>query len=682
MAEVPTSVLSEHFEHLLSGRRLVAAVFTTFRFEPSFFEQEILPVFFDIPASHIPGIRLAQLEVALRDVEGGIAVYYDHNGIDPSDGGGARLDIARLPIRHQRGVFHPKLAFLLVEKAAENDETSPSRSLIIACMSANLTRAGWWRNVEVCHTEELQAECATRLRDDVIEHLRWLRSHATARNRVDPLENILKFIRATVQRQTRSLDGELHPHFYAGNQSVCAFLKDAGGNALRGMHLEIISPYFDDHGAKPLQSLIEQFKPRSTRVYLPTDDGGAAKVSADAYAAIAALDGVEWASLPASLLRTGKAVDAKVRTVHAKVYRFYSSAPKREILFIGSPNLTTAAHSGSANVECGVLVEIATARRPEPWLTPLTKAVRAFTAPTDDDSASSSSSPLALDFDWSTGLAHAYWDARAASSELTLRASGEYVSTLPLLTPRTWTQLSSEISERIQVFLSKSTLFTSEHSTLPAAILLVQECGMEFKPSLVRELAPADILKYWALLTPEQRHEFIQTHMPYADPFGLGADVDSSPPVLDHSNSLFDRFAGIFHAFDALERATVDALSNGREQNAAGRIFGSTHDSLGSLLDGLAKHPHSHDSKTDGFDIIDRYLITLCAKQCCASIAYAHPNWWMKHEKNVALLHERLSSLKSLRAAIETHSAEMPQFLKWFEFQFLTRARLKTGASS
>ena len=205
---------------------------------------------------------------------------------------------------------------------------------------------------------------------------------------------------------------------------------------------------------------------------------------------------------------------------------------------------------------------------------------------------------------------------------------------------------------------------------------------MEFKPSLVRELSPADILKYWALLTPEQRHEFIQNHMPYADPFGLGADVDSTPPVLDHSHSLFDRFAGIFHAFDELERATVDALSNGREQNAAGRIFGSKHDSLGSLLDGLARYPHSHDSKTDGFDIIDRYLITLCAKQCCASIAHARPDWWMKHEKNVALLHERLSNLKSLRAAIETHSAEMPQFLKWFEFQFLTRARLKTGASS
>ena len=45
MAEIPRAILSEKFEEHLDGRHLVAAVFVTFRFDPEFFEQQVLPVF-------------------------------------------------------------------------------------------------------------------------------------------------------------------------------------------------------------------------------------------------------------------------------------------------------------------------------------------------------------------------------------------------------------------------------------------------------------------------------------------------------------------------------------------------------------------------------------------------------------------------------------------------------------
>lgn len=45
MTEIPHAVLSEKLEELIDGRRLVAAVFITFRFDPEFFEQQVLPVF-------------------------------------------------------------------------------------------------------------------------------------------------------------------------------------------------------------------------------------------------------------------------------------------------------------------------------------------------------------------------------------------------------------------------------------------------------------------------------------------------------------------------------------------------------------------------------------------------------------------------------------------------------------
>ena len=152
MADIPRAVLSEQFEEHLGGRRLLAAVFVTFRFDPEFFEQQVLPVFLDVPTSHAEAIRRVQLEDALKEVRHRVAVYYDQNGLD-ADAKPARLDVSRVPIIHRTGIFHPKNVFALVEELEPDDDGHRAQSLIVACMSANLTRAGWWENVEVCHIE-------------------------------------------------------------------------------------------------------------------------------------------------------------------------------------------------------------------------------------------------------------------------------------------------------------------------------------------------------------------------------------------------------------------------------------------------------------------------------------------------------------------------------------------------
>jgi hypothetical protein len=154
MTDIPRAVLSERFEEHVAGRQLIAAVFLTFTFDPEFFEQQVLPVFLDVPTSHSEAIRRVQLEDALKDVRHRVAVYYDQNGLTP-DAKSARLDISRVPIRHPTGIFHPKNVFALVEETEPDVDGYRAQSLIVACMSANLTRAGWWENVEVCHIEEI-----------------------------------------------------------------------------------------------------------------------------------------------------------------------------------------------------------------------------------------------------------------------------------------------------------------------------------------------------------------------------------------------------------------------------------------------------------------------------------------------------------------------------------------------
>ncbi|MDV6034404.1 MAG: hypothetical protein F9B45_30790 [Phycisphaera sp. RhM] len=177
MPEIPREALSDHFQLRMEGRRLRSAVLTTYQFDPGFFEQEVLPVFVDIPLSHASAIRLLQLEDVIRDLQGEIAVYYDAGGLVVGDAGSAKLDVRYVPIQHN-AIFHPKNVLLLVEDEEPDDEGEYPLSLLIACMSANLTRSGWWENIECCHVEEIAAGDKTRLKDDLSQFLRSVKKRS------------------------------------------------------------------------------------------------------------------------------------------------------------------------------------------------------------------------------------------------------------------------------------------------------------------------------------------------------------------------------------------------------------------------------------------------------------------------------------------------------------------------
>src|SRR5262245_57383490 len=121
MADIPREVLSEHFQALMKGRVLKTGVFLTFRFDPGFFEQEVLPVFLDVPLSHEPAVRLVQLEDAIRERVDHLAVYYDLRGVEAGSTS-AKLDVRRIPVSWSTGFFHPKNVLLLLEDAEPNDQ--------------------------------------------------------------------------------------------------------------------------------------------------------------------------------------------------------------------------------------------------------------------------------------------------------------------------------------------------------------------------------------------------------------------------------------------------------------------------------------------------------------------------------------------------------------------------------
>ena len=681
MSELPRAVLSDHFQELMLGKRLISAVFLTFRFDPAFFEQEVLPIFLDIPLSHASAIRLVQMEGVLNRIGAQMAVYYAENGLMIGETS-AKLPIQRVPVRHPTGYFHPKNVFLLTESAEPDADGNREQTLLVACMSANLTEAGWWRNVEVCHVEEIEIGTKTRLRDDVLGFLAGLKRRTASETAHPALQSISDFLRQTEQRAQKSSGQQLHTHFYDGKTSVPDFLEEVAGQYIRDAYLEVISPYLDDADTcRPLEELIHRFRPREVRVFLPRAPNGDATCRKELYQSVRALPNVSWGSLPRDLLRLGRTEDAGDRMVHAKVYRFFRQKPKWELFFIGSPNLTTAAHQKGGNLETGFIVDkLAPPGACEFWLSAQTKVPLDF-KPNDEAEGTTKETVthLVLRYRWDTGEASAFWNEpenRPASPCLELDAQGQQLGKIGPLPSSQWTSLDAGFSEMLQTVLRRTSFISVREDGKDPVTVLVQEEGMTHKPSLLADLSVQDILRYWSLLTSEQRSAFLELRATELIKTGQGLDLVTTQRLQAEQDTLFDRFAGFFHAFGCLERAVKKAIEENRELEAVYLLFGKKYDSLGSLLTRVA----GTESKQDD---VERYVLALCAKQVCQQVRKDYAEFWQNHPADAKEI-ERLcgETAARMQEALATKTQEdMKPFLDWFEGWFLKKALPAEGAN-
>jgi hypothetical protein len=690
VAEGPKRVaLTEAFHEAMSRQRLVAAVFLTYRFDPGFFEQEVLPAFFDRPFSSDPKVKLAQLEAVLQGRPGSLAVYYDANGLKGGEEP-AKLDVGRFPVRLERGIFHPKNVFALVEADEPDEEGRRPRKLLAACLSANLTQAGWWRNLEAAHIEEIEEKeevTETFLADDLRPFLKWLREQPATQAPQKALDEIRAFLDKRANRfetaTRRSRDGMLLPRFYWGRsddgtpESVVQFLKRTTKRELQGWRMEVVSPYFDEADeCEPLTELRAAFSPSEMSVFLPRDGDGKGTVDPRIWDDVAEV--ASWGRFPKDVLKMGKAEDVALRTVHAKVVRFFSLRPKREVWFVGSANLTRAAFSGKANRETGFLVEVDDLP-PGPldfWLETDKKKPKEFEVGTDpDEPAASGGTRLQVQHDWSVGETKAFWDGPKASPALVVSSNGVEVFRVDGLPSRAWQALPADDSRALAERLKSTSIFevTGEDADGKPGLLLVQEIGMFRKPSLAPERTAADILKDWAAPSDDRRVEMFEgvegaPAVP-AEPDDRRPEEELAPVA-----SLFDRFAGIFHGFTSLERRLVEQLNGKNDEGAAYLLFGTTFNSLATFL----KKEKEEEIEVDPVNV---YVAYLCAKQLVATV---------KREAGAVLggtfLDRHGPALKELEAQVEEPLGGLRQliageigsdgakFLDWFDRWFLRRA--------
>lgn len=378
--------ISEGFRDAIGDRRVERAFFSTYCLEPDFFELEVLPLMLGTPAlSTADSIRYHQLQSLMGASRGRFGVAYDAPVFAPTLA--PRLEVDYLPVQVDGACHHAKLAVIEVV------DTEDNHAVILCAGSFNLTKAGWWENIEVGHWVELSAANAPA---NILKPLREAIDYYLAQGELPVLLDLRQLLSAWRA-------GPDHPHcsFYfsgAGKRSFTSFLKSVP----RGI-LEVVSPYFsEDSNNAQVGQFLDSFDEVS--VLLPRDAAQAATVTEAFYTGLN--DRVFWCDWDPKLKKEFKlpamegAEDRAYRKLHAKIYA------GEHWRFVGSVNLSYQAMF--ANVEAGFLLTEVGSRR---LLGKETQAERfANVLPVEAPCPDTDPAPFPavfLVFDWNAGLLQA-----------------------------------------------------------------------------------------------------------------------------------------------------------------------------------------------------------------------------------------------------------------------------------
>jgi hypothetical protein len=466
---------------------------------------------------------------------------------------------------------------------------------------------------------------------------------------------------------------------YVGKQSVPVFLSEEVGVGGSEYCLEIISPYFENtDDATTLLALIDALGPKFTRIYLPRGDDGKALCRQEYFERVRSLRGVGWGELPAGLTRwSDKKEISKTRFVHAKVYRLFSRSEGKEFLFTGSVNLTGAAHTTGyiGNFETGMLLESPVGNtKLDWWLTSIKSDFDPLEFMERKDPADDLSlHQVSFEYNWAKNTLRYFWVKPARNPDsVVVRVASIPLFVMPLLAFDDWVQLPAECAESVRKHLQSTTFLELVVDGGNPQWVLIREEGMECKPPLAVTLTPKEILEYWSLLSPEQRADFLERRVLGQLPDALASVIKHRYPE-DAPESMFDRFAGIFHAFSRIETRLRIALEEKRLREVEYLLFGKKNDSLGTLIEKILE-------KGDNGDPINDYVTLLCASQLMDRIEGEDPCFDENHRGQIKGIRDKLRAVSDVRKRLlDDLGEDAQQFLEWFEKMFFLEVPMISG---
>jgi hypothetical protein len=222
---------------------------------------------------------------------------------------------------------------------------------------------------------------------------------------------------------------------------------------------------------------------------------------------------------------------------------------------------------------------------------------------------------------------------------------------IAVLAPMTWTPLP-ELATEIELHLLRTSLVQVEVANSEPSWIIVKEEETIHKPSLLLTLTVDEILQYWSALSDAQRQAVLER----ADV--RQARIAAGDPPLATRDTMFDRFAGVFHAFERLREQVEAAITEDRVHDAEYRLFGAKYDSVPALVERLLE---KNESDAEG---ADEATMRLAVNYCTL--------------KSVARLVNQLeaSSAQPVREFLEAHRLELKHLQAKLEDSSLLRARI------
>ncbi len=657
---------------LLAGRKVVAGVFTTYNFEPEFFELDVIPELLKkgIPYSTDERVKIFQVREALRESNLALDVFFDLQIVRNSAERSPEMEYLCHGVNSGNSAFHAKNIYLLVE-----DEDNKQQSLLVAAGSNNITRSGWWRNIEVQHWEEVksgkvQTAFLNRLRNDVT----WLKERRSSNT-----DSALGMIETYLEpEQCKGSDKANVVNYYPlEEKNLFSFLKNKGGKKLSkysNWNLEIISPYFAESSRNNLHTDFFKLGVKNITMLLPFDHEESALCEQEYYEHINDSAGIEWGCWKPNIAKALGLGGDSFRRLHAKIYHFYNGL--QAWAFVGSVNFSYKAMKAKKpedeNTESGFFVRLPS---PKAMLEPLSreKIVETFKPPLDDESGANTTSDgvllpeLHLTFDWVTRRLRGRSGKRMQYEIQLLNPENE-----PVITP--WkvkyqegfydqetsvleTVLKQGSLVRVAGINSNTERKFREHR------IMIQQVGWTHKPIDLPQLTSEQILAIYAGMSPEHRQMMVlNSFIKNLIRQNIGGEITAT----DHEQTdseFFCEYAEIFYAFRILRKRLQTALENEDYAKVDYYLTGTGVDSLPALID------QACDEELPTFDGVTAYLLLLCAIETYNLLKLNERPNVHSHLENA---NTTLNKLKhGVGIKLENDSRERrASFFDWFEKQF------------
>lgn len=709
------AVISDKLTELLKNRKVKAAVFTTYTFEIDFFELEVVPLLLnnDTTYSTDERVKIVQVHLELQKAKAQtpmpLEVFYDeklfrNQALVRTEQQSPRMEYLCHGVDLGNSAFHSKVAFILVE---DNNYVPKTDCLLVGAGSNNLSYAGWWKNIECQHWEEVWG---SRWGDHRNSHQAFLRQlhkdikylQGKRRSGLDEESDAIGKISDFLNKECRGQYGIKFAYYGLNPKDrFQPFLKKSVEALLpkwyQSWNLEIISPFFAENTKnREHDFFLKKLGVKKISILLPKSQDGKALCKSEYYDHIKDENEIYkkeiyWAKWESAI---EKKLNAKDRRLHAKVYHFYNK--KQSWVFVGSVNFTHKAMGG--NVEAGFFTKLTKAG---PLLEPLDGDPAGFDvpkemAPGNEHEDENPIPQIYLAYDWAKKeLRGQTKESKGACINIHLPEGGNQYAI------RGWEINNKEChyegeTEALENLLKNTSLVkvsVSDHkqSNNDPFLVLLQETGWIHKPLDLAHLSVQEILQLYADINNSEGlmkaiEDAKTRELVLKGTAGEFLKTDDGP----ETRQFFCDYAQIFHAFGELKKRLSESdEENGDSKQIEYYLTGNAPDSLPTLIQ-LAKLPKTNEikegekaSKDDnGQDPVLSYLSLLCCKEIYKEIYEGD-----KSSKRPFLAKEQLEIVQEQRKKVDKYidecrskielekdntSDRRERFLRWFEEQFFT----------